>query len=204
MKRLALLILILTGSPLTFPLAVQAAPINPVVQYTSTSTLTDARSFTLGYSFTTTSTFDIDALGVWDNGNGDSQQVGLWNSAGTLLLATTVAGGTTPIDDFQWNAVSYLLTPGAYMIGATFNGGDFPDMATGIVTQAGYTYGMDEFSAAVSGLVDPTFTTDGNYGRNGILWADLSATAVPEPSGLMLLGAGLLVAVGPIRRRIKA
>jgi hypothetical protein len=41
------------------------ASITPVVEYPSAGTLTDNRDFTLGYSFTTTTTFNISALGVF-------------------------------------------------------------------------------------------------------------------------------------------
>src|SRR5260370_33282542 len=133
MKRLALLVSLIS-SPFALTLGLQASVINPVVQYTSTSTLTDTRPFTLGYSFTATTTFDINALGVCDNGNGDSQQVGIWNSSGKLLVSTTVSGAAPEIDNFQWTSVSYVLAPRAYIIRATYAGGTFPFDATGVTS----------------------------------------------------------------------
>jgi hypothetical protein len=202
LKRLALFVLM--SSPFALTSGLQAADINPVVQYTSTSTGSDTRPFTVGYSFTTSTTFDVNALGVWDNGNGDSQQVGIWNSSGVLLVSTTVSGATTPIDNFQWNSVSYVLAPGSYTIGATYDGGTFPEDATGVTSQAGYTYGTDE-QLAGPGLNFPTSTSGGDYGDNGILWADFStgSTVTPEPSSLLLFGTGLVGVFGAMRRKIK-
>ena len=64
--------------------------IDPLVEYTTTSLLFDSRPFTLGYTFTTTVPYNINALGVWFDGLGFSHQVGLWDSAGNLLVSTTV------------------------------------------------------------------------------------------------------------------
>jgi hypothetical protein len=73
-KRLALLVLFTL--PLCLSLGMQTS-INPVVEYSTASTLVDSRPFTLGYSFSTSVTFNLNALGAWDDGLGNNHQVGI-------------------------------------------------------------------------------------------------------------------------------
>jgi hypothetical protein len=200
---LAALVLGLVGALAAAP--AYANSINPVVQYTSTSNVSDPRAFTLGYEFTTTTTFDINALGVWDTGpstgSSQNQQVGIWDSSGNLLVSTTVLGTAPDIDNFQWAPVSYSLAPGTYTIGATFYNTDFPNQATGITTLAGYTWVSDE-QIIGGGLNEPT-NSIGGYGDNGILWADFSVQA-PEggsPWEFLVLAAGCMASAFGNRHR---
>ena len=64
----------------------------PAVEYATSGTLSDSRPFTVGYTFSLSAPVTINALGYWDNGRGSSHQVGIWDSAGTLLTSTTVLG----------------------------------------------------------------------------------------------------------------
>jgi PEP-CTERM motif len=200
-KRIALLFLISLALTLTMQ-----ATITPVVEYASAGTLTDNRDFTLGYSFTTTTTFNINALGVWYDGNGYNHPVGIWDSAGNLLVSTTVTGADAVVGHFQWAAVSFVLAPGSYAIGAeSYEAGNtylFPDLASGVTSLTGYSWIEDRFNAA-TGFSYPNNTTHGSYGNNGIFYADFSVgSSVPEPSSLLLLGTGVLGGLGVFRRKL--
>jgi len=206
MKRLVLLLLFV--SPFVLPPGLHAKSIDPVVQFTSSSTMSASDPYTLGYSFTTTTAFTIDALGVWDDGQGNDRKVGIWDSNGNLLESTSVSGSAFEVDNFQWAAIDYELEPGSYVIGAEFLGGNFPSYASGITSLPGYTWGLDEQSMG-SGLRNPTYSTYGWYGDNGILYADFSVGSIvesptPEPSTFLLLGSGLAGLAGLIKRRLKA
>jgi len=186
-----------------------AGPINPAVQYVSTTTLNDSRQFTLGYSFSLSGPVTVNALGVWDDGFGSSHQVGIWNSVGALVTSTTVLGTDTLVSNFRWGTIANtILGAGQYTIGAQVyeNGASyaFPGGPTGVTTIPQFTWIADEqlFGA---GLNDPTSSV-GGYGQNGILTADFSVTtsesSIPEPLTVSLFGTGL-AGLAVLRRRKK-
>jgi PEP-CTERM motif len=178
-----------------FPCSVVQAATIPAVQYsTFGDLLEDDRAITAGYEFTLSSPVTVDALGVWDDGNGYAHEAGIWNSSGTLVASVDVLSSGPSVDHFVWASISHVTLPaGAYTIGdQTYEGGNeypFPENVTGVTTIPQYTWVTDE-ELPGAGLNYPNFSTAGSYGQNGILTVDFSV--VPEPStwAMMLLGFG--------------
>lgn len=201
MKRITLVVLPLL---LLWAVSLSATEITPAVEYSTTGLGYDSRPFTLGYEFTTSTAFSINALGYWNDGNQNNHQVGIWDSQGNLLVSTTVLGTDQVDGHFIYHPIdNFFLAPGTYVIGGEFlgNGNAFPWNANGVVTIAGYTYVMDE-QLFGSGLNFPTVGNIG-YGDNGILAANFSitdVTPVPEPCSLALLGSGMAGLFGMRKR----
>jgi hypothetical protein len=207
-KRIALLLL--TAVPFCLTCEMKAATVNPAVEYATVSFDVDSEPYTLGYEFTTSVNFTVDALGYWDDGQVNNHQVGIWDTGGNLLVSTTVLGSDALTGHFRYHSIpTFYLAAGTYVIGGEFFGNNdpFPEDATGLTSVAGYTW-ITDMQLHGAGLNFPTYSTSGGYGDNGIFLADFSVNgstaAVPEPATWsLMLSAAMLAGVG-YRRKFQA
>jgi hypothetical protein len=183
----------------------------PALTYTGGDAQLGNGPFTLGWEFTTSQAFRVDALGAYDSGlDGlvESHDVGLWDNLGNLLASTTIASGTgaTLVDNFRYNSIaSVLIGPGTYFVGALWLDGGDPNVFPGqgaTTTVAGLTYVQNGYATGGS-LADPTQTSGEAASYFG---ANLQVGNVPEPMtwALMLVGFGGMGAALRARRRAVA
>jgi hypothetical protein len=163
--------------------------------------------FTLGWEFSVGSR-DMLATGIGffdssQDGLTESHEMGIFASDGSLLRSGTIAAGTgaTLIDQFRYIGIAPLLLSAGqtYRVGAVFaTGADpvvFPGFATGFSTVPGITFNGSRFAFGAT-LADPTLSLSADPAYFGV---NIDATAVPEPTTLLLLGSGM---VALIRRRV--
>lgn len=171
--------------------------------------------FTLGWKFSVNSAIAVTGLGVFDSdldGLAESHDVGIFDSAGNLLVSATVAGGTANplIHQFRYAPASVLLTPGKnYEIGAVWgNDADgflYGDpLTTDFATDPSINYwtGAYVFGGSLSAPWNSF-----NQGNPVYFGPNFTFTSVPEidPAGVgsvLALVAGVLGLVE--RRRLRA
>lgn len=175
--------------------------------------------FTLGWSFQVLNPITITALAVYnDNGVGiaENHDVGIWDSLGNLVEAQFIFPSDPAVVDqlgfqswitFATNSPATLM-PGTYTIGATWDTGIdnmiFPGTLAGegISSINGPSVRYIQNAYIGGGFADPTNTTgevDSYFGPN---FTYIPATSTPEPGTLVLLGSGLLGAMGIVRRKL--
>lgn len=160
-------------------------------------TLNGTGTFTYGWEFNVLSEITIDNLGVYDNqqdGLAESHEVGIWNSAGTLLVSTTVGAGTgSTLDGIfrMQDVVDTVLSIGTgYVIGATNWDVDMLSAsAASLVSAPSISFVESRFLYTGGNLLRPT-STIGRLGYFGPSFS-LAESYVPTPSTLALFGLGL-------------
>lgn len=208
MKKLATGLFLATGLVVGAAAPAVAATYIPVVTVAGVGNNLGNGPFTLGYEFSTSSTFSVGALGVYDEGNDgliSAHDVGLWNNLGTLLATTTVQAGTLSAlsGGFRYETVTpFSIGPGTYRVGALFLDGSDPNFfgGDGILSSiAGVTYSSGAYAGG-GALADPTSTggPSPSYIGGNLL---LATAAVPEPATWAMMIGGFGLIGGSMRRR---
>jgi len=158
--------------------------------------------WSLGFEFNVTTAYNVTALGFYDdlqNGLTESHDVGIYDSAGNLLISGTVAPGDSLVGWFRYVSVTpYLLPVGTgYRIAAATGGENYTWQPNGFTTDPAITFVTDRWVGSAT-LVFPNGGSDGITGYFG---PNFDGEPVPEPSSLVLLGAGLLGFAKRLRRR---
>lgn len=156
-------------------------------------------SWSLGWEFTTNAPVTVTRLGYYDSGkNGltENHDVGVFDSAGNLLVSTTVLT-TDPLTGwFRFHDITPLTLQGSetYYIMGVSGSENYTFGTTGFVVDASITFvNAESFSPKNGALTFPN-SSDGwtQALGGGYFGPNFDTTPVPVPPTLLLLASGLL------------
>jgi len=181
------------------------------VDFASPGLQDDASVWSLGYQFIANNAVAVTGLGTFDYQQGrlaSPQQVGLWDSSGTLL-ASTFVDNSDPLTGFWRFApiAPVTLTPGDTYYVASQGGEGYTWQTSGFTVSPNITFVNDawEFTGGTSNtpLTFPA-TSDGfTQSEGGGLFGaniEFGTSAIPEPGYFVVVFAGLAGLIA-IKRR---
>jgi hypothetical protein len=173
-----------------------------------TNAIIGSFSATAGWSFQPATNITVTELGCvanffTNNPSAASVEIGLWNSLGSLLASNTITLGSSNIDGSRYESVTpvALLSGTTYRIGAYFPGSIFvldavvPLINSGFVTNSPDILGL-ETAEGIGGFASPVGGSDPVHDAAflGPNFRYLGGSPVPEPSSLLLLSLGGVLA----------
>jgi len=180
----------------------------------------DTGTYSMGFEFTTSQNFNIDALGYNANNQFSGEhRVGIFDVNSQALLVSadvTVPSGNFNLEDFVYQSLNtpYVLPAGTYRLaGTTFNyptsgtahGYIFTNNNSHYIEAAGITYGDGTFTQASGNLFFPSTTTSNNFYNVNFQFSEIlppAPLAAPEPTSLVLCSSALFgIAVRRRRNR---
>ena len=185
----------------------------PAIEFTDVNFAGSSGSCVAGYEFTTTGAVIVTDLGyvadippAFSIPGPPSAEVGLWDSAGNLLVSTTVTNADLLVGHFRYKTVAdTMLASGqnytvASLIAARM-GFDFNVTGRTTPPEISYVAPRWKLSAALDRPTTNDFFAGGN-GQFGGSFRFKLAQAVPEPSALaMILGLGAAAGLWALRLR---
>jgi hypothetical protein len=180
------------------------------VDFTSVGTQVSVSDWSLGYKFIANNPISVVGLGTFDygqNGFASPQQVGLWNSSGTLL-ASTFVDNSDPLTGF-WRFASITpvaLTPGSTYYVASEGGEGYTFFTGGFTVNPNITYIQDAWhynaSTTNSPLAFPDTSDFVSSGSGGAFFGgNVELADTPEPAFFIPVFGGLAVLASVRRRR---
>lgn len=175
--------------------------------FTDTAANEGVASYNLGYTFSVNAPIIVTALGYYSEGAyTTTHDVGLYSSAGTLLLSGTVSNADPLTDFFRYttpNLTDFALLPGQTYTLAGVTGANDP-FFFGVQTQDGTASALNtapqiNFGGAVSTegstLTDNNFQADPNA-NPGTFGPNFQFAPAPVPEASTLVSTGLLLCLG--------
>jgi len=176
------------------------------VDFTSPGVDSTNGNWSLGWKFTVNEPIVVEALGFYDdqkNGLTQTHDVGIFNSAETLIVSGQVQPGDPLVSWWRWTTVTpTTLVPGeSYQIAAVTGDENYTYIPTGFVAAPEVNFLLDSWYLPPGGgvLAYPN-STDNLVGYFGPNFAT-EVVSVPAPGALLLLIPGVAGVLG-LRRRL--